>query len=84
MIISEKHSTSNHVVISVSNLDWEQSPLVAISDIKTGFQHVSRMNQKKCKQKQIFSEQLDTYEITKPIYLFRAASAQCAMFLTQY
>ena len=51
---------------------------MAISDIKTGFQHVSRMNQKKCKQKQIFSEQLDTYEITKPIYLFRVASAQCA------
>ena len=52
---------------------------MAISDIKTGFQHVSRMNQKKCKQKQIFSEQLDTYEITKPIYLFRAASAQCEL-----
>ena len=75
MIISEKHSISNHVYISASNLDWEQSPLAAISDMKT---LISRLNNNKCKQMEFFSEQLQS---PNPIYylqlILRRFSSVC-------
>ena len=82
MIISEKHSTSNHVDISASNLDWEQRPLVAISDMKT---LISRLNNNKCKQMEFFSEQLQS---PNPIYylllILRRFSTVCLNKLPKY